>query len=75
MSEIRHMSDSSSDSDESFHYLESLKPYDFEPVVSDKDEGFTNTEKDSVPANREKTATRMGNIDWCLCGNCKIMET
>ena len=48
-----------------------LKPYDFEPLASD-----TASDSDSSDhANYSITSPRVGNVEWCQCGNCKAMDT
>ena len=65
---------SSSDSLDSFSNFGKLKPYDFEPTVSDNE----NTEGEvssSAMQTKEAEKERKGTLDWCLCENCKIMST
>ena len=65
---------SSSDSLDSFSNFVKLKPYDFEPTVSDNE----NTDGEvSSSAMQTKEAERepKGNLDWCLCGKCNAMST
>ena len=65
---------SSSDSLDSFSNFGKLKPYDFEPTVSDNgntDEEVSSSAMQTKWAEKE----RKGNLDWCLCGKCKAMST
>ena len=65
---------SSSDPLDSFSNFVKLKPYDFEPTVSDNE----NTEGEvssSAIQTKEVEKERKGNLDWCLCEKCKAMST
>ena len=65
---------SSSDSLDSFFNFVKLKPYDFDPTVSDNEN--TDGELSSSPMQtKEAEKERKGNLDWCLCGKCKAMST
>ena len=65
---------SSSDSLDSFSNFVKLKPYDFDPTVSDNEN--TDGEVSSSPMQTKETEKeRKGNLDWCLCGKCKAMST
>ena len=46
-----------------------MKPYDFEPEISYAEEEQTPESVQSI------LTSRIGNIHWCLCGECKPMET
>ena len=64
----------SSDSLNSCSNFVKLKPYDFEPTVSDNE----NTDEEvssSAMQTKEAEKERKGNLDWCLCGKCKAMST
>ena len=64
----------SSDSLDSCSNFVKLKPYDFEPTVSDSE----NTDEEvssSAMQTKEAEKERNGNLDWCLCGKCKAMST
>lgn len=77
MSHTLNEENSSESSDSDISCLESdltkLQPYDFEPLVSDNQESSSDTDSDDIPSTNE--ALRVGNIDWCECGNCRPMET
>ena len=65
---------SSSDSLDSFSSFDKLKPYDFEPTVSDNE----NTDREvssSAMQTKEAEKERKENLDRCLCGKCKAMST
>lgn len=59
----------SSESEDSLPDISSLKPYDFEPEIPYAEEEQTPESKQSI------LTSRIGNIHWCLCGECKPMET
>ena len=59
----------SSESENSLPDISSLKPYDFEPEIPYAEEEQTPESEQSI------LASRIGNIHWCLCGECKPMET
>ena len=70
----RETSLSSSESLDRFSNFNKLKPYDFEPRVSD----YENTDGEvssSVMQTKEAEKERKGNLNWCLCGKCKAMST
>ena len=65
---------SSSESLDSFSNFDKLKPYDFEPTVSDNE----NTDGEVIfSAMQTKGAgkERKVNLDWCLCGKCNSVST
>ena len=65
---------SSSDLPDSFSNLDKLKPYDFEPTISDNE----NTDREvSFAAMETKGAEKegKGDLDWCLCGECATVST
>ena len=65
---------SSSDSLDSFSNFDKLKPYDFEPTVSDNEN--TNREVSSSAMQTKKAEKEQNrNLDWCLCGKCKAMSS
>ena len=58
--------------DDSFPELSFLKPYDFEPLVDlDENENDLSNPK----ANEQGEPSRIGNTNWCKCGNCKPMDS
>ena len=60
---------SSTSSDrESIPDIGSLKPYDFEPTIE-----YNSSSSDDETSQKEDL--RMGNIYWCMCGKCQVMET
>ena len=65
---------SSSDPFDSFSNFDKLKPYDFDPTVSDNentDEEVSSSDMQTMGAEKK----RKGNLDWCFCGKCKAMCT
>ena len=60
-------------SDESLPDITKLKPYDHEPACLPRSED--DLEDISRDDKQTKNTSRIGNTDWCLCGNCKSMET
>ena len=65
---------SSSDSLNGFSNFVKLKPYDFEPTVSDNE----NTDRkvsSSAMQTKEAEKEQKGHLDWHLCGKCKAMST
>ena len=69
---MRHLS--SSDSLDSFSNFDKLKPYDFEPTVSDN-ENADGEVSSSAMQTKEAEEERKGNLDWCLYGKCRAMYT
>ena len=65
---------SSSDLLDSFSNFDKLKPYDFEPTVSDN-ENADREVSSSAMQTKEAEKKRKGNLDWCLCGKFKAMST
>ena len=65
---------SSSDSLSSFSNFVKLKPYDFEPTVSDN-ENTDGEISSSAMQTKEDEKEQTGNLDGCLCGKCKAMST
>ena len=61
---------SSSDSLDTFSIFVKLKPYGFEPTVSDNE----NTDGE-VSSPAMQTKERKENLDCCFCGKCKAMST
>ena len=57
-----------------FSYFDKLKPYDFEPTVS-KNENTDGEVSFSTMETKEAEKERKGNLDWCLCGKCKVTST
>ena len=67
---------SSSDSLHSFSNFVKLKPYNFEPTVSDNENENTDGEVSfSAMQTKEAEEVRKRNLDWCLCGKCKAIST
>ena len=61
---------SSSDPLDSFSNFDKLKPYDFDPTVSDNentDEEVSSSDMQTMGAEKE----RKGNLDWCFVGNVR----
>ena len=54
-------------SDISLPDVTKLKPYDFEPEAS-------SSEDDNIDISNEEKS-RIGNVDWCVCGKCRPMQT
>ena len=65
---------SSSDSLDNFSNFDKLKPYEFEPTVSDN-ENTDGEVSSSTMETKEAEKERKGNLDWCLCGKCKATST
>ena len=65
---------SPSDSLDSFSNFVKLKPYDFEPTVSDNENTDGEISSPAIPT-KEAEKERKGNLDWRLCGKCKVMST
>ena len=65
---------SSSDSRDSSSNFVKLKPYHFEPTVSDNENTDGEISSSAMQTN-EVEKERKGNLDWCLCGKCKVMST
>ncbi|KAK3094415.1 hypothetical protein FSP39_001522 [Pinctada imbricata] len=66
------MASSSSDSEDSICTpppIGDIAPYQFEPSTSEDEADEPNEEID------EELLPRIGNIDWCQCGNCVEMST
>ena len=60
-----------------------FKPYDFEPLVSSDDENTTPGQESSSEPNgndsngeelNNEVVNRIGNTNWCKCGQCKEMD-
>ena len=65
---------SSSGSLDSSSNFVKLKPYDFEPTVSDNENTGGEISSSAMQTKvAEKEQNR--NLDWCLCGKCKSMST
>ncbi|XP_066922307.1 P2X purinoceptor 7-like [Clytia hemisphaerica] len=60
----------SSDNECSLPDLNSLKPYDFEPEIPSVSE-----EEEIDQPSENKSKSRIGNTDWCECGECRPMDT
>ncbi|KAK3740763.1 hypothetical protein QZH41_005890 [Actinostola sp. cb2023] len=50
-----------------------LLPYQFEPIGQQVD--VEEVEAEPQTAMEVERADRLGNTDWCTCGNCVTMET
>ena len=48
-----------------------LIPYDHEPVCKPRQLSDLNDDDESDADD----SSRIGNVDWCQCGKCEIMET
>ena len=86
--ELKYSSNSSSDSSDneltseeesdlthdSIPDLAVLKPYDHEPVCESALVIHVSEESSESESETEEQA-RIGNINWCKCGNCKPMKT
>ena len=73
MSSSEHSSSESDETgNESLPDLNKLKPYDLEPRISSSDlSSSSNGNSDSETAEE----SRIGNVDWCLCGKCLPMTS
>ena len=73
MSSSEHSSSESDETgNESLPDLHKLKPYDLEPRISSSDlSSSSNGNNDSETAEE----SRIGNVDWCLCGKCLPMTS
>ena len=65
---------SSFDSLDSFSNFIKIKPYNFEPTVSDNENTDREISSSTIQTN-EAEKERKGNLDQCLCGKCKTMST
>ena len=64
-----HLSSSDSDlSSEGEHESDALQPYDFEPLIKD-------IPKQKFQQTCEPTIKRKGDINWCQCGLCQVMDS
>ena len=76
MSSSEHSSSESDESgNESFPDLNKLKPYDLEPRISSSDLSSSSNENSSDDDSETAEESRIGNVDWCLCGKCLPMTT
>ena len=48
--------------------LHKLKPYDLEPQISSSDLSSSSNENTSDSDSETAEESRIGNVDWCLCG-------
>ena len=59
--------------------MNTLKPYDFEPIVSsnsgDEASGTYDEPEVQEDDNSSHSTSRVGNIRWCKCGECRAMST
>ena len=65
---------SSSDSQEDIYSpprANNLRPYDFEPAAVVSGDNVALRENEGALSHE----SRIGNINWCVCGNCQRMET
>ena len=65
---------SSSESLDSFSNFDKLKPYNFEPTVSDNENTYREVSS-SAMQTKEAEKEWKGNLDWCFFGKCKAMST
>ena len=70
-------SDTESDSPDienllSCNYPSKLVPYSFEPLASLNDE---DSDSDGNTQQQSSSNSRIGNTEWCICNNCRQMET
>ena len=59
---------------DSFSNFGELKPYNFEPTVSE----IENTDREVSSSTMQKNKAikeQRGNLDWCLCGKFKTLST
>ena len=63
---------SDSVSDISLPDVTKLKPYDFEPEASSSEEDNIDISNDD---SSDEEKSRIGNVDWCVCGKCRPMQT
>ena len=56
------------DSNDFIRDISGLKPYDFEPEIP-------YVEEEIATDRHHENQSRIGNIDWCICGECKPMES
>ena len=62
-------SESEEESDDSIPDISGLKPYDFEPEIP-------YVEDETIDkVNQNQKPSRIGNVNWCTCGECKPMES
>ena len=59
---------------DSFSNFGKLKPYNFEPTVSDIENTDWEVSSSTMQTKKAKKEWR-GNLDWCLCGKCKTLST
>ena len=62
----------SDSSGSSIQQLQILKPYDLEPLAP---RNSSDSSDEEGSGGSETEAIRIGNTDWCVCGNCQPMET
>ena len=55
--------------------LHKLKPYDLEQRISSSDLSSSSTENSSDSDRETAEESRIGNVDWCLCGKCLPMTS
>ena len=76
MSSNSSFSDSSNSSDSvsdiSLPDVTKLKPYDFEPEASSNEEDNIDISNDD---SSDEEKSRIGNVDWCVCGKCRPVQT
>ena len=60
----------SEDESNSLPGITSLKPYDFEPEIP-----YVEDETVMIENQNEKPSPRIGNVNWCTCGEYKPRET
>ena len=71
-------SETDDESDSDSIDLANLRPYEFEPEISDgSSDGSAEDNNDSEEDDEEDDVAtrRIGNIEWCSCGRCRSMTT
>ena len=69
--------DSDSENEESID-LSNIRPYQFEPEVSDQssdNDDEANVSDDTNSSDEEDDNARIGNNTWCICKRCRSMST
>ena len=56
--------------------MASIQPYSFEPVKSNRSsiEDLTTDNSSESEDETSSITTRLGNTEWCSCGNCRPMS-
>ena len=66
-------SSASSSTNETDGDIGTLKPFSFDPDITD--EGSVSTSNISGNSEEEDENLRIGNNTWCPCDHCKLMQT